>query len=73
MPERIEIGKHKYLNSELLREVCCVIMDTGFAGSAEDYVRKYYNKPFAELTVNEAEIIVQTLSNKAGCLREAKV
>lgn len=54
----------------LTMEVCSVIQDTGFIGSAEDYVQKYYGKPFSELTVCEAEMIVRTLSNKKGCLHE---
>jgi len=56
------------LSLELLGEVCSVILDTGFSGSAEDYVKTYYGKPLSELTVNEAEMIVRNLSNKPGCL-----
>jgi len=60
---------HK-LPFELFREVCSVILDTGYAGSAEEYVQEFYGKPFAELTVCEAEMIVRTLGNKPGCLKE---
>ena len=56
--------------SDLSNKVCVVIMDTGFIGSADDYVKTYYGKPFSELTVNEAEMIVRTLGNKPGCLYE---
>lgn len=55
---------------KLYGEVCSVIMDTGFIGSAEDYVQQFYGKPFAELTVCEAEMIVRMLGNKPGCLNE---
>jgi len=60
--------KTSLLSSELLAEVCSVIQDTGFVGSAEAYVKQFYGKTFAELTVNEAEMIVRTLKNKPGCL-----
>lgn len=53
---------------KLSDEVCSVIQDTGFLGSAEQYVRKYYGKSFADLTVCEAEMIVRTLGSKPGCL-----
>jgi hypothetical protein len=45
-------------------------MDTGFTGSADEYVQKYHNKPFEELTVCEAEMIVRHLGNRPGCLQE---
>jgi hypothetical protein len=53
-------------------EVCSVIMDTGFVGNAEDYVQQFYNKPFDELTTCEAEMLIRTLGNKAGCLHETE-
>jgi hypothetical protein len=55
-----------------LGEVCSVIQDTGFIGSAEDYVKEFYGKPFAELTIWEAEMIVRNLSSKEGCLHGTK-
>jgi hypothetical protein len=58
--------------SSLMYEVCSVIMDTGYIGSAEDYVKEFYNKDFSELTVCEAEMIVRTLGSKPGCLYEGK-
>lgn len=60
------------LSSELLAEVCSVIQDTGFKGSAEDYVKQFYDKTFAELTVCEAEMIVANLQDKKGCLFDTK-
>ncbi|RPH41486.1 MAG: hypothetical protein EHM87_19575 [Burkholderiales bacterium] len=55
---------------ELKTQVCSVIMDAGYIGSAEDYVKQYYGKSFDELTVCEAEMIVRQLKNKPGCLNE---
>jgi hypothetical protein len=45
-------------------------MDTGYVGSAEEYIKEFYNKEFDELTTCEAEILVRTLENKKGCLFE---
>jgi len=56
------------LSSDLRGKVCIVIMDTGYVGSAEEYVKEFYNKEFDELTTCEAEILVRTLENKRGCL-----
>jgi hypothetical protein len=47
-------------------------MDTGFVGNAEDYVKTFYGKPFEELTVCEAEMIVRNLSDKPGCLHQSE-
>ena len=58
------------LSFKLKSEVCIVIQDTGYIGSAEDYVKEFHGKLFDELTVCEAEIIVRTLSDKPGCLYE---
>ncbi len=58
---------------ELKAEVCSVIIDTGFVGSAEDYTRQYYGKSFEELTQVEAEMIVATLKDKKGCLADKEV
>ena len=65
--------KTSNLPPDLLEKVCIVIMDTGFAGSADEYVQQYYGKPFAELTICEAEMIVRTLSNKQGCGQERSI
>jgi hypothetical protein len=56
----------------LKAEVCSVIQDTGYVGSAEDYIRQFYGKGFDELTVNEAEMIIANLQDKKGCLYETK-
>jgi hypothetical protein len=58
------------LSFDLKMEVIAVIMDTGFAGSAEDYIQKFYGKEFDALSVAEAELIVQVLKDKKGCLWE---
>lgn len=58
------------LSFNLRAKVCVVIMDTGYVGSAEEYVREYYNKEFDELTTCEAEILIRTLEDKKGCLSE---
>ena len=58
------------LSLKLLGEVCSVIADTGYLGSAEEYVREYYGKSFQELTQCEAEMIVKNLGDKKGCLFE---
>ncbi len=69
-----KIGEKTHqLPFKLLGDVCSVIQDTGFVGSAEDYVQQFYGKSFAELTVNEAEMIVRTLGNKPGCLFEGDI
>lgn len=62
--------KPHQLPFNLLCQVCSVIQDTGFIGSAEDYVKEFYGKPFADLTVCEAEMIVRQLGTKPGCLYE---
>jgi hypothetical protein len=67
--EKLSQKSHQ-LPFNLLSQVCSVIQDTGFIGSAEDYVKQFYGKPFAELTVCEAEMIVRTLGNEPGCLYE---
>lgn len=59
---------NKNLSSELIGQVCSAIMDTGFVGSADDYVKHFYGKPFVDLTTYEAEMIIRTLGNKPGCL-----
>lgn len=64
-----ELKPHQ-LSFNLLSQVCSAIQDTGFMGSAEDYVRQFYGKAFADLTVCEAEMIVQQLEIKPGCLYE---
>jgi len=61
---------NKSLTFKQLQEVCVVIQDTGYLGSAEDYVREFYGKAFNELTTCEAEIIIRQLGNKPGCLAE---
>ena len=53
---------------KLKQAVVNVIMQTGFLGNAEDYIKQFYGKAFDELTVNEAEMIVRNLSDKEGCL-----
>lgn len=58
------------LSFDLRAKVCVVIMDTGYVGSAEEYIKEFYNKEFDELTTCEAEILVRTLENKKGCLFE---
>ena len=63
-----ESGINKNLTPKMIEEVCCVIMETGFVGSADDYVKKFYGKEFVELTQVEAEMIVNNLQNKKGCL-----
>ena len=62
--------KPHQLSFELLGQVCSVILDTGYTDSAEDYVKQFYGKPFSELTVCEAEMIIRTLGTKPGCLSE---
>ena len=51
-------------------EVCSVIQETGFVGTANEYVKIYYGKSFEELTYVEAELIVRQLGSKPGCLYE---
>jgi len=63
--------KPSQLSTKLMAEVCSVIMDTGFIGSADDYTKAYYGKPFNELTVCEAEMIVHILGPRPGCLNES--
>ncbi len=58
------------LSFDLRSKVCVVIMDTGYVGSAEEYVKEFYNKEFDELTTCEAEILIRTLEDKRGCLSE---
>ena len=58
------------LPSELLREVCVVIQNTGYIGDAESYVQEFYGKSFDELNICEAELIIRTLKDKPGCLYE---
>jgi len=64
--------KPHQLPFDLLGKVCSVIQDTGYLGSAEDYVKQFYGKEFSELTVCEAEMIVRNLSDKPGCLHGTK-
>ena len=66
-----ESGINKNLTPKMIEEVCCVIMETGHGGSADDYVRQFYGKPFVELTACEAEMIIRQLGTKPGCLFEA--
>lgn len=66
------IKKEGKLSFKLKAEVCSAIQDTGFIGSAEEYVRTFHKKEFGELTVCEAEMIVRTLGNKPGCLYGTK-
>ena len=70
--DKFDLTKPHQLPFELFTEVCSVIADTGFFGSVEEYIKTYYGKSFAQLTVNEAEVIVRTLSTKKGCLYEGK-
>ena len=63
-----ESGINKNLTPKLIEEVCIVIQETGFLGSAESYVKKFYGKEFVDLTQVEAEMIVNNLQNKKGCL-----
>jgi len=63
---------HK-LSYETVKEFCIVVQDTGFCGSAEEYVKKYYDKPFSELTETEALFAIQYLKDKKGCLAEVAV
>ena len=56
------------MNFKLKAEVVSVIQDTGFPGSAEEYVHKYYRKEFDELTVCEAEMIILMFKDKPGIL-----
>ncbi len=64
-----ELGdKPHQLSFELNAEVCSVIQDSGFVGTAEDYVRQYYKKEYWQLTVEQAEGIVKALKDKPGCL-----
>ncbi len=58
------------LSLELLGEVCSVIQDLGYLGSAEEYVQEFYGKPFQELSQCEAEMIIRNLKDKPGCLFE---
>jgi hypothetical protein len=58
------------LSFDLRSKVCVVIMDTGYVGSAEEYIKEFYNKEFDELTTCEAEILVRALEDKKGCLSE---
>jgi hypothetical protein len=67
--ENEQIKNHN-LPFKLLGEVCTVIQDTGFVGSAEEYVKQFYGKEFKDLTVCEAEMIVNMLKDKPGCLSE---
>jgi len=64
--------KPNQLPFDLLGKVCSVIQDTGFVGSAEEYVKQFYGKEFKDLTICEAEMIVRNLSDKPGCLHETK-
>ncbi len=68
MPETTE--KTHQLPFELLCEVCSIIQDTGYIGSAESYIKEFYGKDFSQLTACEAEMIVRQLGNKPGCLYE---
>lgn len=52
------------LSFELMGQVCSAIQDSGFVGSAAEYVREFYNKPFSELTTCEAEMLVRQLQGK---------
>jgi len=67
--ENEQIKNHN-LPFKLLAEVCTVIQDTGFVGNAEEYVKQFYGKEFKDLTVCEAEMIVNMLKDKPGCLSE---
>ena len=72
MTKNSEEKKPHQLPFELMGKVCSVIQDTGYLGSADDYIKEFYGKPFAELTVCEAEMIVRNLSGKEGCLYGTK-
>jgi hypothetical protein len=65
-------GINKNLTPKLIEEVCCVIMETGFVGNADEYVKQFYGKPFVDLTTCEAEMIIRTLGNKPGTLLNTK-
>lgn len=58
------------LATNLRMEVVSTIMDTGFHGTAEEYVQKYYSKTFDELTQCEAELMIKILRKRPGCLNE---
>lgn len=60
------------ISPELMKEVCSVILDTGFSGSSEEYVKVFYGKPIEELTTCEAEMLVNQLKDKPGCLHGGK-
>jgi len=60
------------LPSKLKRQVVDVIMQTGFSGNAEEYIRTFYGKAFDELTICEAEMIIGNLKDKEGCLFNTK-
>lgn len=68
----MEQSKKNKLPFDLKMEVVVIIQDTGYVGSAEDYVKQFYGKEFLELTVNEAEMLIRNLSDKPGCLYETK-
>lgn len=52
----------------LKMEIVVIIQDTGYLGTAEEYVKQYYGKSFDELNLNEAEMIVANLKKRPGCL-----
>lgn len=64
--------KASRLPFKLMAEVCSVIQDTGYVGSAEEYVQTFYGKPFVDLTICEAEMIIRNLKDKEGCLFNTK-
>ena len=57
---------------KLLGELCSVIQDTGFVGSAEEYIQQFYNKSFEQLNVCEAEMIIMRLKEETGKLFNTK-
>ncbi len=49
------------LSTSLIAGVCSAIMDSGFQGSAEEYVKLNLGKEFNDLTVCEAETLIMQL------------
>ena len=49
------------LSPKMRFDVVDVIIESGYAGCAEEYVKQFYGKTFDELTVCEAEMIIKNL------------
>lgn len=56
------------LSPKMRFDVVDAIIESGYAGCAEEYVRERYGKTFNDLTVCEAEMIIKNL--KPGDLFE---